>query len=43
MTVDHALPRTKDNLLLAQAGEGTRVELQGIVKSYAGVCRKVCV
>ncbi|MGO4490078.1 ABC transporter ATP-binding protein [Microbacterium sp. 2RAF4] len=36
MTVDHALPRTKDNLLLAQAGEGTRVELQGIVKSYAG-------
>ncbi|PRB13711.1 ABC transporter ATP-binding protein [Microbacterium sp. MYb62] len=36
MTLDHALPRTKDNLLLAQAGEGTRVELQGIVKSYAG-------
>ena len=36
MTVDHALPRTTDNLLLAQAGEGTRVELQGIVKSYAG-------
>ncbi|MCK8467013.1 ABC transporter ATP-binding protein [Microbacterium sp. KSW4-16] len=36
MTVDHALPRTKDNLLLARAGEGTRVELQGIVKSYAG-------
>ncbi|WEK62198.1 MAG: ABC transporter ATP-binding protein [Candidatus Microbacterium colombiense] len=36
MTLDHALPRTKDNLLLAEAGEGTRVELQGIVKSYAG-------
>ena len=36
MTLDHALPRTKDNLLLSQAGEGTRVELQGIVKSYGG-------
>lgn len=36
MTLDHALPRTKDNLLLAQAGEGTRVELHGIVKSYGG-------
>jgi putative spermidine/putrescine transport system ATP-binding protein len=36
MTLDHALPRTKDNVLLAEAGEGTRVELQGIVKSYAG-------
>ena len=36
MTLDHALPRTADNLLLAEAGEGTRVELQGIVKSYAG-------
>jgi putative spermidine/putrescine transport system ATP-binding protein len=36
MTPDHALPRTADNLLLAEAGEGTRVELRGIVKSYAG-------
>lgn len=36
MTLDHALPRTKDNLLLAQAGDGTRVELHGIVKSYGG-------
>ncbi|MFS0852888.1 ABC transporter ATP-binding protein [Microbacterium sp. 179-I 3D4 NHS] len=36
MTIDHALPRTQDNLLLAEAGEGTRVQLQGIVKSYAG-------
>ncbi|PVE97021.1 ABC transporter ATP-binding protein [Microbacterium sp. TPD7012] len=36
MTLDHALPRTKDNVLLAEAGEGTRVELKGIVKSYAG-------
>jgi len=30
------LPRTADNILLAEAGEGTRVQLQGIVKSYAG-------
>ena len=36
MTLDHALPRTKDNLLLAQAGDGTRVQLHGIVKSYGG-------
>ncbi|MFJ2370292.1 ABC transporter ATP-binding protein [Microbacterium sp. NPDC087665] len=36
MTIDHALPRTKDNLLLAEAGEGTRVQLQSIVKSYGG-------
>ncbi|MFJ6548865.1 ABC transporter ATP-binding protein [Microbacterium sp. NPDC091676] len=36
MTLDHALPRTKDNLLLAQAGDGTRVELHGITKSYGG-------
>lgn len=36
MTLDHALPRTEDNLLLATAGDGTRVELHGIVKSYAG-------
>lgn len=34
MTLDHALPRTKDNLLLARAGEGTRVQLQNIVKRY---------
>lgn len=36
MTIDHALPRTKDNVLLAEAGEGTRVQLQRIVKSYSG-------
>ena len=30
------LPRTADNVLLAEAGEGTRVQLQGIVKSYSG-------
>ncbi|MEV8251712.1 ABC transporter ATP-binding protein [Microbacterium sp. NPDC076768] len=36
MTLAHPLPRTKDNLLLAGAGEGTRVELQGIVKSFGG-------
>ncbi len=36
MTIDHALPRTKDNVLLAEAGEGTRVQLQRIVKSYGG-------
>lgn len=29
-----SLPRTADNLLLAEAGEGTRVQLQSIVKSY---------
>ncbi|MDQ0613881.1 putative spermidine/putrescine transport system ATP-binding protein [Microbacterium sp. W4I4] len=28
------LPRTQDNALLADAGEGTRVQLQSIVKSY---------
>ncbi|MFD5224560.1 ABC transporter ATP-binding protein [Microbacterium sp. NPDC058342] len=28
------LPRTQDNALLADAGEGTAVQLQGIVKSY---------
>jgi putative spermidine/putrescine transport system ATP-binding protein len=28
------LPRTSDNQLLAGAGEGTRVELRGIVKDY---------
>ncbi|WP_404446038.1 ABC transporter ATP-binding protein [Microbacterium marinum] len=28
------LPRTADNALLAGAGEGTRVELRGIVKDY---------
>ena len=36
MTLDRPLPRTKDNLLLSEAGEGTRVQLQGIVKSYSG-------
>ncbi|MCK2026412.1 ABC transporter ATP-binding protein [Microbacterium sp. SSW1-47] len=36
MTLDQALPRTKDNLLLARAGEGTRVQLEGIVKRYGG-------
>ncbi|WP_448719810.1 ABC transporter ATP-binding protein [Microbacterium natoriense] len=30
------LPRTAENALLAEAGEGTRVQLQRIVKSYAG-------
>ncbi|KJL47468.1 Spermidine/putrescine import ATP-binding protein PotA [Microbacterium hydrocarbonoxydans] len=30
------LPRTAENALLAEAGEGTRVQLQQIVKSYAG-------
>jgi putative spermidine/putrescine transport system ATP-binding protein len=30
------LPRTAENVLLAEAGEGTRVQLQQIVKSYAG-------
>ena len=30
------LPRTQDNALLADAGEGTAVQLQGIVKSYSG-------
>ncbi len=39
MTLDAApaarpLPRTADNQLLAAAGEGTRVELRGIVKDY---------
>jgi len=28
------LPRTDDNLLLAEAGEGTQVEFRGIVKDY---------
>ena len=30
------LPQTADNMLLAEAGEGTRVQLQSIVKSYSG-------
>jgi putative spermidine/putrescine transport system ATP-binding protein len=30
------LPATQDNALLAEAGEGTAVQLQGIVKSYGG-------
>ncbi|CAI9393538.1 ABC transporter ATP-binding protein [Microbacterium sp. T2.11-28] len=29
-----ALPRTSDNLLLADAGEGTRVEFRGVTKDY---------
>ncbi len=29
-----ALPRTSDNALLADAGEGTRVEFRGVVKDY---------
>jgi putative spermidine/putrescine transport system ATP-binding protein len=28
------LPRTSDNLLLAEAGEGTRVQFDGVVKEY---------
>ncbi|GEK86339.1 ABC transporter ATP-binding protein [Microbacterium aerolatum] len=34
MTTPAALPATKDNQLLAEAGEGTRVQFQGIEKSY---------
>jgi putative spermidine/putrescine transport system ATP-binding protein len=34
MTTPRALPRTSDNLLLAGAGEGTRVEFRGVVKDY---------
>ncbi|MCK6080136.1 ABC transporter ATP-binding protein [Microbacterium sp. EYE_5] len=39
MTIDstptaRSLPRTADNTLLAGAGDGTRVELRGIVKDY---------
>ncbi|PZU47578.1 MAG: spermidine/putrescine ABC transporter ATP-binding protein [Microbacterium sp.] len=34
MSLDRALPRTADNLLLAEAGEGTRVQLQSIEKSF---------
>ena len=33
-TPARALPRTSDNLLLAEAGEGTRVQFTGIVKDY---------
>ncbi|WP_438354166.1 ABC transporter ATP-binding protein [Microbacterium sp. CJ88] len=33
-TPARALPRTSDNLLLAEAGDGTRVEFRGIVKDY---------
>lgn len=36
-TIDDAprgLPRTSDNALLAEAGEGTRVEFRGVVKDY---------
>lgn len=34
MTIPSHLPATADNLLLAEAGEGTRVQFQGIEKSY---------
>ncbi|MDP3950009.1 ABC transporter ATP-binding protein [Microbacterium sp.] len=34
MTTPNALPPTKDNLLLSEAGEGTRVQFRGIEKSY---------
>lgn len=34
MTIDRALPRTADNLLLSGASDGTRVQLQGIEKSF---------
>ena len=34
MTTPRSLPRTSDNLLLAAAGEGTRVELRSVVKDY---------
>ena len=34
MTSPTPLPRTVDNVLLAEAGEGTRVEFRGIVKDY---------
>lgn len=33
-TPPRSLPRTSDNVLLAEAGEGTRVQFQGIVKDY---------
>ncbi|WP_313478955.1 ABC transporter ATP-binding protein [Microbacterium sp.] len=34
MTSPSPLPATADNVLLAEAGEGTRVQFQGIEKSY---------
>ncbi len=33
-TTPRPLPRTSDNQLLADAGEGTRVEFRGVVKDY---------
>ena len=36
MTIDRALPRTADNMLLTGAAAGTRVQLQGIEKSFGG-------
>ncbi len=36
MTIDRALPRTSDNLLLTGSSEGTRVQLRGIEKSFGG-------
>ncbi|WP_036301357.1 ABC transporter ATP-binding protein [Microbacterium sp. C448] len=37
-TTPRPLPRTSDNQLLADAGEGTRVEFRGVVKDY-GITR----
>ncbi len=34
LSTPRALPRTSDNALLAEAGEGTRVEFRDIVKDY---------
>lgn len=34
MTIPHSLPRTSENLVLSTAGDGTRVELRGVVKDY---------
>ncbi|MCX6503101.1 MAG: ABC transporter ATP-binding protein [Microbacterium sp.] len=33
-TTPRNLPRTSDNLLLAEAGEGTRVQFRGVTKEY---------
>jgi putative spermidine/putrescine transport system ATP-binding protein len=33
-TPPRSLPRTSDNLLLAEAGEGTRVQFRGVTKDY---------
>jgi len=34
VTIDRALPRTADNMLLSGSGDGTRVQLRGIEKSF---------